>query len=619
MRLIILLLFQILLSNQIVIDLITTNDIHGVIQDQKAYFMNPQYPPNITGGAGFYKYINELDKKNLIVLDGGNFFQGSNLGIHDQGKTMIEWMNMIGYDAMVPGQYDFIFGIENLDDVINNAEFDILGANFNCNNCIKKLKPYIIKQIQGINIGILGIVNSSLSELVPASKLAEATFSFEVESIEKWIPEMKKDGADIIIVLTSSGVPWDREEVYDNFIKGDKNKSQHLNAIEFGYYAKGVDLIVSGGISKGYKTAWYDPYSHVYTIQNYGNGTSFGHIQLKFDSENKNFMGINYINNNEASHTLFSDDFEPDRIAKKWINTKILSEDYVINSNLNNIEFIINDEENNNWDIPSINKEDGLEIITWNCEFFPTANDSTINALSEAVKDLDADIIAFQEIRKPGWFEKLMKYLPDYDYVLSLQTSFMDLAIIYKKNMFTFKSHSELFVDNDYNFAGRPPLKVNLTHKLSGKEFSIINLHMKCCDSGLKRRQKASQMLYDYIISDSFTYDNSIVLGDWNDDLKDKPNEHCFIPFLNDNKFHFVTEDIVYDISQATYPKEPYVSFLDHILISKNLITDGYEVYTIPIDEYMGSYKNYEAYISDHKPVLMSLDIKNLLKIKSNG
>ena len=190
------------------------------------------------------------NEENLLILDGGNFFQGSNLGIHDQGKTMIEWMNMIGYDAMVPGQYDFIFGIENLDDVINNAEFDILGANFNCNNCIKKLKPYIIKQVQGINIGILGIVNSSLSELVPASKLAEANFYFEVESIEKWVPEMKKDCADLIIVLTSSGVPWDREEVYDNFIKGDKNKSQHLNAIEFGYYSKGVDLIVSGGISK---------------------------------------------------------------------------------------------------------------------------------------------------------------------------------------------------------------------------------------------------------------------------------------------------------------------------------------------------------------------------------
>ena len=617
MRIIILLLFQVLLSNQIILDLITTNDIHGVIQDQKAYFMNPQYPPNIVGGAGLYNYMNNLNDENLIVLDGGNFFQGSNLGIKDKGKTMIEWMNMLDYDAFVPGQYDFIFGMDNLNKITNNANFEILGSNLNCNNCINNLKPYIIKEVQGIKVGILGIINSEIPELVPSSKLNDATFSFEVESIKKWVPEMKKNGSDIIIVLTSSGVPWDREEVYDDFINSDKNPSQSLNAIEMGYYAQGVDLIISGGISKGYKTAWYDPYSHVYTIQNYGNGTSFGHIQLKIDSKHKKFMGINYVNNNEASHTLFSDDFEPDKEIKKWINARTLKEDYIINSNLNDIDFINNNTDN--WNIPSINTEEGLEIITWNCEFFPTANDSTISALSEAIKDLDADIIAFQEIRKPGWFEKLMQHLPDYDYVLSLQTSFMDLAIIYKNDIFKFKSHSELFVDNDYNFAGRPPLKVNLIHKLSGKEFSLINLHMKCCDSGLNRRKEASKMLYNYIISDPFTYDNSIILGDWNDDLKDKPKEHCFTPFLNDHNFYFVTSEIVDDITQATYPKEPYVSFLDHILISKKLIgSSSYQVSTIPIDEYMGSYETYETYISDHKPVLLSLNIKNLLKIESN-
>ena len=617
MRIIILLLFQVLLSNQIVIDLITTNDMHGVIQDQKAYFMNPQYPPNIVGGAGLYNYMNNLNDENLIVLDGGNFFQGSNLGIKDKGKTMIEWMNMLDYDAFVPGQYDFIFGMDNLNKITNNANFEILGSNLNCDNCINNLKPYIIKEVQGIKVGILGIINSEIPELVPSSKLNDATFSFEVESIQKWVPEMKKNGSDIIIVLTSSGVPWDREEVYDDFINSDKNRSQSLNAIEMGYYAQGVDLIISGGISKGYKTAWYDPYSHVYTIQNYGNGTSFGHIQLKIDSKYKKFMGINYVNNNEASHTLFSDDFEPDKEIKKWINARTLKKDYIIDSNLNNIDFINNNTDD--WNIPSINTEEGLEIITWNCEFFPTANDSTITALSEAIKDLDADIIAFQEIRKPGWFEKLMQHLPDYDYVLSLQTSFMDLAIIYKNDIFKFKSHSELFVDNDYNFAGRPPLKVNLIHKLSGKEFSLINLHMKCCDSGLNRRKEASKMLYNYIISDPFTYDNSIILGDWNDDLKDKPKEHCFTPFLNDHNFYFVTSEIVDDITQATYPKEPYVSFLDHILISKKLIgSSSYQVSTIPIDEYMGSYEVYETYISDHKPVLLSLNIKNLLKIESN-
>ena len=61
MRIIILyLLIQSLFANEILIDLITTNDIHGVVEDQKAYFMNPEYPPNIIGGSGFFKYINKL-------------------------------------------------------------------------------------------------------------------------------------------------------------------------------------------------------------------------------------------------------------------------------------------------------------------------------------------------------------------------------------------------------------------------------------------------------------------------------------------------------------------------------------------------------------------------------
>ena len=64
---------------------------------------------------------------------------------------------------------------------------------------------------------------------------------------------------------------------------------------------------------------------------------------------------------------------------------------------------------------------------------FALMNCSTILSLSEIVNDLDVDIIAFQEIRKAGWFEKLMQRLPSYDYVISLQASFMDLAIIYKR------------------------------------------------------------------------------------------------------------------------------------------------------------------------------------------
>lgn len=609
-KLLIYIFLNCLLSNHIYIDLITTNDIHGVINEQTAYFMNPEFPPNIVGGAAFYKYVNELKKENsdnLLILDASNFYQGSNFGMNDKGESMIEWMNMIEYDAFVPGQYDFIFGYENLNSIIDNAKFPMLASNLNCNECFNNIKPYMIKNINGVNVGILGIVNSEIPELIPESKLGNITFSYEVESMKKWVPDMKNNGADIIIVLTSSGVPWDREEVYENFIK-NKNANQSLNAIEMGYFAEGVDLIVSGGISKGYKTAWYDPQSHVYTIQNYGNGTSFGHVKLKIDKEHKKFLGIDYINNNEISHTLFSDDFEPDKNIKKWIEQKLNNLDYSKSFDLDNTDNYVKTNFNE-WEVPSYNTEEGIEIITWNCEFFPAANDSTIKALSEIVKDIDADIIAFQEIKKAGWFEKLMQRLPEYSYIISMQASFMDLAIIYKKDMFDFISHTELFTDNDYNFAGRPPLKLDLRDKKSNTEFSIINLHMKCCDSGLKRRKKASQMLYDYIVSTNIN--NYIVLGDWNDDLKDSENEHCFTPFLNDNNFYFVNDQIVWDLNQASYPKHPYFSFLDHILVHKSLVSleSINNVVTIPIDEYMNGYDIYETYISDHKPVLLSFNI----------
>ncbi len=43
------------------IDVITTNDMHGSLNDQKASFINPNYPPQIVGAAGLYKYIKDIE------------------------------------------------------------------------------------------------------------------------------------------------------------------------------------------------------------------------------------------------------------------------------------------------------------------------------------------------------------------------------------------------------------------------------------------------------------------------------------------------------------------------------------------------------------------------------
>jgi exonuclease III len=618
-------------SEPIKINLITTNDMHGVIGKQMANFMNPQYPPTIIGSAAFAKYIDQLhaevqiNGEEILVLDGGNIFQGSPLGMADHGQTMIEWMNRIGYDAMVPGSYDFISGAENLNELSKLANFPLLFSNLICNNCPlinSNIKPYYIRELSGIKVGVLGIVNSQLRDLALAENLSGTDADQEVLSARKWIPKMKTEGAELIILLTSSGIPWNREQEYEQFVEkirlGEIDENSSLNALQMSYYLEDVDFVVSGGNSKGYWLPWYDPHSHVYVMQGYGGGTEFSHIKLLVDKESHLFMGYETVIDGKASQTLLADDFISNREDVKWIESKLDKSNKLYYSGINSNSTHTSSPailDKNNWDFPNLNRDKSIEIITWNCEFFPHANDSTILALAEAVHDFNADIIAFQELRKTGWFSKLMAYLPEYDFIVSKQASFMDLAIIFKNDLFILNRQIEPFAENDYNFAGRPPLQADLIYNEDGRDIllSVINLHMKCCDSGLRRRQKAAHMLYEYLDTQYEKQPNIIVLGDWNDDTKDDPGEHCFDPFFQDHRFYFTTKDIAFDIKQASYPKEPYVSFLDHIMISEHLLPQksSYDVQTILMGDFMGGYDIYETYISDHLPVILSFLLQN--------
>ena len=623
---ILLLLSLSLSAKESFIDVITTNDLHGFLGEQDAYFMNPNFPPKILGASALYKYIKDIEEElpnesdDILIFDGGNFFQGHPVGIIDSGKTVIKWMNKVGYDAIVPGSNDFLFGYENLLSLSSIANFPFLSCNIKYEDTNELLfKPYEIINIKGLKVGVLGLSNSNIKETVLEKNIKGIKIESSIDSMNFWVSKLVGN-VDIIILLTSSGVPWDRDEVYEDFInltESERLIQEHLNSIELGYYAEDIDVIVSGGISKGYRTPWYDQNSHTYIFQNYGNGTSFGHFYMKYDSDLKLFTGYKSAVTNSISQTLFIDDFKYDLGMHNWlkeINNSSINDVYKKldwNSRINSDDQDINIvQTSNQWDFPSINNVNGLDIITWNCEFFPANGDLTIDALSEAVIEMNPDIVAFQEIKKRGWFSKLMMYLPEYDFIISQQSSFMDQAIIYKKDLFDLVARKELFAESDYFFAGRPPLQCDLLFKENNQKLSIINLHMKCCDSGLQRRKLAAKQLYDYVkenINNSLS-NQYIILGDWNDDLKDDIGEHCFDSFINDSTMFFPTFDITYDLEQASYPKEPYVSFLDHILVSNSLV-DGknYIVKTIPIDEYMGSYDIYEKYISDHMPVLLSI------------
>lgn len=261
--------------------------------------------------------------------------------------------------------------------------------------------------------------------------------------------------------------------------------------------------------------------------------------------------------------------------------------------------------------IPSIDNDATISIVTWNIENFPQLASRTTSRVQLIMDSLNADFYCLQEIQDKGALEEIVEQLDQYSVIISDETSFMHLAIVYKHDSFLPVFTESLFANDDYNFAGRPPLLVSFLYEHLGREhvLNIIDLHMKCCNDGVERRHQASNMLQDYLSNKMAWGDsNFVVPGDWNDDLYDADNSglYSFEAFLADEtNFRFVTDSLASTGAgrDASYPS--YGSFIDNILISRSLFDEERHstTKTIRLDEVFG---DYSSAVSDHRPVVWS-------------
>lgn len=255
---------------------------------------------------------------------------------------------------------------------------------------------------------------------------------------------------------------------------------------------------------------------------------------------------------------------------------------------------------------PDLNYENGVEIVTWNIENFPKAGTQTIDSVAMILRGLNADIYCLQEISNEATFNQLDEKLDDYSSVYSTSTEYLNLAILYKNDIITFINHSSVLSDYNYEFAYRPPLRTEFIFQGEPSiELTIINIHLKCCDDGFHRRRASAELLYSYLLeSSSNGIANQIVAGDWNDDISDNANINSFNFFINDtSNFRFVTWDLANSDSDVYDSYPSYPSFIDHILITKDLFDEDSngDVQTIRLGDYISGY---DEIISDHRPVL---------------
>ena len=258
--------------------------------------------------------------------------------------------------------------------------------------------------------------------------------------------------------------------------------------------------------------------------------------------------------------------------------------------------------------LSDLNLDNGIEVVTWNIEFFPKQGQRTIDSVYNIITSLNADIYCLQEIHNINSFKNLAEDLIEYDYVISEDTDYLNLVVLYKKNNFVVRSQASLFIDSMYEFASRPPLRLEMTYTGENPiDFTLINMHLKCCNDGFTRRVQSSEILYEYLKNSvQLGYVNHIIVGDWNDDISDSYSQNSFNIFLEDqDTFKFVTYENAHSSSNTydSFPGFGNGSFIDHIMISSDLFEEfeNGDVQTLRLGDYISGY---DEIISDHRPVV---------------
>ncbi len=310
---------------------IFTNDVHGGIDQSEATFINPDFPPQLGGGAVAGRYIlqqREEARRNgwgFLLIDAGDIYQGTPLGTLTEGVAIIEYMNAVGYDLMALGNHDFDNGWRNLKKLAEKAHFPFLAANLyqrSTGTLAEFVKPYIIKEFNGVKIGIIGTTLSITPSMSFPENIEDLEFQPEVAALSRFIPEIRAQGINTIIAVTHAWLAYDPVQAYQELLKkvklGDPSLGSGGSAQEIAYLVPGIDVMFTGHLHRGFYKPWEEPRHHTLIFQNYANGSNLGHVNFYIHRRTGTLAGYDFVSDQGALFTLFKDDFLPDpTIARK--------------------------------------------------------------------------------------------------------------------------------------------------------------------------------------------------------------------------------------------------------------------------------------------------------------
>src|ERR1041384_2463301 len=228
--------------------ILSTTDMHGRIFPID-YYTNKYDNVGIAKVATLVKEARKNDP-DLMLVDSGDTIQGTPLEyFHNRRNNtppdpMMLAMNALKYDSMTVGNHEYNFGLQVLNKARSEAKFPFLSGNtYDTGTSNTHYKPYIVKEVQGVRIGVLGLTTPGIPNWENKPNYAGLEFHEKVSEAKKWVPILRdKEKADVVVIAMHMGI----EEDLRTGIPSPSQVPNENAAIAIARQTEGVDVILMG-------------------------------------------------------------------------------------------------------------------------------------------------------------------------------------------------------------------------------------------------------------------------------------------------------------------------------------------------------------------------------------
>lgn len=237
------------------------NDTHGALLPAHApHALEPVTQAQVGGADWFAGYLDAIreDAKasgnSVVVLDGGDQFQGTLISNQFRGRSVVDAYNQMGVTAAAIGNHEFDFGIQALRENIAHAKYPMLAANIflkGTRNRPEWVKPSVLIEQDGIRIGIVGLATAETALVTNPLNVAELEFAEGGPIAAQEADALRARGATVVLITAHAG-PFPPENEIQKIAEACKGKvdaivsGHHHIAIKPPLIVAGIPIVQSG-------------------------------------------------------------------------------------------------------------------------------------------------------------------------------------------------------------------------------------------------------------------------------------------------------------------------------------------------------------------------------------